>query len=70
MAEIKDKSATEILAQAMEDFGHCEPRTVMVIYTNVNDEVVMQSNAKRCEGLGMIEISRQMILKAVNEGFQ
>lgn len=60
-----DMTATEVLIAAMEDFGECDPRSVMVIFTNAEDEVVCHSNVRRCEGLGMLEVAREMVLKCV-----
>jgi hypothetical protein len=59
-------TATEVLVKTMEDFSNSEARSIMVIYTNENDDVVCHSNVKRCEGLGMLKVAEQMILRQVD----
>jgi len=57
------KSATEILMSAMEDFGGSEPRAIIVIFSNEDEDIIIRSNMRRAEAVGFCEIAKDMILK-------
>jgi hypothetical protein len=59
-----ERSASEILVEAMEEFGRCEPRKVVITWTNENDDVVLKTNARRAECVGLLEIAHKMALNA------
>ena len=59
----QDITATEIMVKAMEDFGQSEPNVLMVLYTTESGGVVCHSNAKRIEAIGLLEVTKDMIMR-------
>jgi hypothetical protein len=57
------QTGTEVLVRAMEDFGVSEPRAVVVLYTNEDDDVVCHTNVKRVEAVGLLEVAKDLVLR-------
>ncbi len=58
-----DKSVDQILMDCMADYASDKPQRVVVIYTTEAGEVVIRSNARRCEGVGIVETAKDMLLR-------
>lgn len=63
MEEEHEATATEVVMKTMEDFAESEAKSIMILYTNEDDDVICQSNMRRVEALGMLELAKFMILR-------
>jgi hypothetical protein len=48
-----ERTATEILMSVLDDFAENEGRRVVVIWTNDAEEIVLTTNARRPEAIGL-----------------
>ncbi len=59
----KIETPTDLLVSCVEDFGSCEPKQAIVIYTNENDNLCWRSTSMTvCERVGMLEVVKRLIL--------
>lgn len=49
-----EMTGTELMLCALESFGEHEPDKVVIVWTSQKGAVLMMSNARRCEALGML----------------
>jgi hypothetical protein len=59
----RDRTPSEVLIETLETFGESECKKVLVVFVDANDDVVIESNVRRLEALGMLEMSKDMILR-------
>ena len=60
------RTPTETLLSAMEEFGQCEPKDCLVIYTNEGGDLVwLCSSDQISTKLGLIEACKYFILKKI-----
>lgn len=55
------EAATDVLMRAMEDFGRSEGVSVIVVYTNANDDIVAVTNCKRAEAVGLLVLADEYL---------
>ena len=60
-------SATTVLMEALERFGECEPRCVMVLWTDEKRDIIVMSNFQRVEAVGILEIAKGMCMNQVGQ---
>ena len=59
-----DRSASQVLMDALSDFTSSEGQSVILVYTNDQEDVVVKSNCRRPEAIGLIEIAKHMIMNS------
>lgn len=57
------RSSTDILMNALEEFGKSEAKSVMVIWTDEAGDVCICSNATRTQGLGFCAYVKESIIR-------
>ncbi len=57
------RTATETIVKIMEKFGEVEPRSVVIIHTDIDGQVVITANTNKTNALGMLMMAQDMILK-------
>jgi hypothetical protein len=55
-------TGSALLVRVMERFSTDEPRSVIVCFTTENGDVVLMSNTRRVEIVGMLEICKSNML--------
>ena len=56
------KSATQIVLETMEEFSRSEPRQIVILFTNEDDQLVIKTNTSRAGAVGMLECAKRMVL--------
>lgn len=66
-AEKKDaaRSCTQILIEALEEFGEIEPKTLVLIYINEDGELILKRNANHTQLIGMCDAGKEMGRRAI-----
>lgn len=54
---------TELLMKCAQDFSACEPKEIVIIYTNEEDDIVVEAHISRTHALGIIEAAKQIVLE-------
>jgi hypothetical protein len=65
--EDKIPSCTDILIQALEDFGIAEPTSLVLLYTNKDGELVITRNASHTQTIGLCEYGKECAIRRIFE---
>lgn len=66
MAE-DSNSATDTLVRVMEQFSGSEAVSVIVIWTDENDEIWMDKNCYDTQAVGLLEFAKHSLLNPADE---
>ena len=62
----KSRTATEILVGVMEEFGICEPKECLVIYTNADGDLCWSSTSdSQVVKFGLLEACKQFMIARI-----
>ena len=60
------RTATETLVTVMEEFGECEPKDCIVIYTNANGDLCWSSTSdSQVVKFGLLEACKQFMIARI-----
>lgn len=64
---MQGESASEFLMETMEQFSDAEGLDIVVIHTDANKTVHVRSNCAAVTAVGMAEVARHLMMKAIAE---
>lgn len=56
------ETATATIMRAMEDFARSEAKFIAIVYANESDELMVYTNAKRTQLVGLLECGKHCVL--------
>lgn len=66
MNETKEKTPTEVMISALEQFGEDEPETLLILSLTKGGDLCWNSNTNRTAiKLGMVELYKQILVKGM-----
>jgi len=60
-----EMTCSEILFRALEDFNKSEAKSLVLIYINDKDELMLLRNTSNSQALGLCDYARESILRAI-----
>jgi hypothetical protein len=68
MSEVKTRTPTETLMDALESFGEDEPKEVIIIYTTQAGDLIWHSSVSTTSTkVGMLETAKFWVLERMRE---
>jgi hypothetical protein len=61
----QDINCTDLLMGVLEEFGNCEAKSVIVLYLNENDEIILRRNTGNSLTIGLCDYGKQVSRRCI-----